>query len=93
MAGTKYSFQVQIPNPADIQALREGGYQLGVVKKSNVQTGSAIQVQWLSVQILAGTISVSWDEEYFLYFTTQDLSKDGVTIMQGSSLAATMGQK
>ncbi|GAQ81752.1 hypothetical protein KFL_000900070 [Klebsormidium nitens] len=94
MASAKYSFQVQIPNDTDITTLVNGGYELGVMKKSGVDSAVAIPVQWLSVEILGGTITVSWDEDYYLYYTTQDLSQDGVTIMQGSNTPeATMGRK
>ncbi|GAQ81751.1 hypothetical protein KFL_000900060 [Klebsormidium nitens] len=94
MASAKYSFQVQIPKDADVTTLVNGGYELGVMKKSGVDSAVAIPVQWLSVEILGGTITVSWDEDYYLYYTTQDLSQDGVTIMQGSNTPeATMGRK
>jgi hypothetical protein len=70
-----------------------GGYQLGVKKSGAGSTVAAIPVQWLSVEILSPTITVSWDEEYFVYFTLQDLSSDGAQIKQSANTAAEVGRK
>jgi len=83
------SFSVKVTlSPADAKKFAEQGYHLALNKGPKDQTP---KVQWLAIPVQGEIITVSWQNEYQIYFSTVSELEEGTVITQATYAEGRLG--